>query len=129
MAIQISPELEPPPTQTESERRRSDGWFTRLQRRIKLALSGDDEELLIVNNTAIRWYVYHKFHQLGMLDPGETRFFHLQKRGNLNARPDQEGQNDAVDYLVLDLTSQIERVEIYRRSIGQELDIYDMRAA
>lgn len=129
MAIKISPELEPPPTQTKPERRRSDGLFTRIQRRVKLAMLGDDEELLVINSTAIRWYVYHKFHQLGMLDPGETRIYHLQKRGNLNARPDQERQSDAVDCLVLDLSSRIERVEIYRRCIGQALDIYDMRAA
>lgn len=129
MAIQISPELEPPQTQTKVERRRSDGLFTRIRHRIKLAMSGDDEELLIVNSTTVRWHIYHKFHQLGILDPGEARLFRLQKRGNLNARPDQERPSDAVDYLVLDLSSRIERVEIYRRSMGQALEVYDMRAA
>ena len=127
MAIKIAPELEPPPTQTKPERQRSDGWFTRIQRRVKLALAGDDEELLIANNTAIPWYVYHKFHQLGILDPGETVLFRLRKRGNLNARPNLE--SDAVEYLVLDLNSAIQRVEIYRRSMGKEVDVYDMRAA
>lgn len=129
MAIQISPELEPPQTKTKVERRRSGGLFTRMQRRIKLAMFGDDEELLVVNSTAVRWHIYHKFHQLGILDPGEARLFRLRKRGNLNARPDQGRPGDAVDYLVLDLSSRIERVEIYRRSIGQTLEIYDMRAA
>ena len=127
MAIKILPELEPPPTQTKPERRRSDGWFTRMQRRVKLAMAGDDEQLLIVNNTAIRWYVYHNFHQLGILDPGETTLFRLRKRGNLNARPNLE--SDAVEYLLLDLNSRIQRIEIYRRSMGKEVDVYDMRAA
>lgn len=127
MAIKIAPELEPPPTQTKPERQRSDGWFTRIQRRVKLAMAGDDEELLVVNNTAISWYVYHKFHHLGILDPGETVLFRLRKRGNLNARPNLG--SDAVEYLVLDLNSEIQRVEIYRRSMGKELDVYDMRAA
>lgn len=127
MAIKIAPELEPPPTQTKPERQRSDGWFTRIQRRVKLAMSGDDEELLVVNHTAISWHVYHKFHQLGIIDPGETVLFHLRKRGNLNARPNLG--SDAVEYLVLDLNSEIQRVEIYRRSMGKELDVYDMRAA
>jgi hypothetical protein len=127
MAIKIAPELEPPSTQTKPKRQRSDGWFTRIQRRVKLAMSGNEEELLIVNNTAIPWYVYHKFHQLGILDPGETVLFRLRKRGYLNARPNLE--SDAVEYLVLDLNSGIQRVEIYRRSMGKEVDVYDMRAA
>lgn len=127
MAIKIAPELEPPPTQTQPERKRSDGWFTRIQHRIKLAMSGDDEELLVVNNTLLSWHVYHKFHLLGILDAGETYTFHLRKRGNLSVRPSQE--SDATEYLVLDLTSRIHRVEIYRRSIGPSMDVYDMRAA
>src|SRR5690348_7636858 len=116
MAIKIAPELEPPPTQTQPERRRSDGWFTRLQHRVKLAMLGDDEELLVVNSTSLSWHVYHKFHLLGIVDAGETYTFRLRKRGNLNVRPSQE--SDATEYLVLDLNSQIQRVEIYRRSIG-----------
>lgn len=127
MAIKITPELEPPPTQTQPERRRSDGWFTRIQRRVKLAMSGDEEELLVVNSTSLSWHVYHKFHLLGIIDAGETRSFRLQKRGNLSVRPSQE--SDATEYLVLDLTSRIQRVEIYRRSIGPSMDVYDMRAA
>ena len=127
MAIKITPELEPPPTQTKPERRRSDGWFTRIQRRVKLAMSGDDEELLVVNSTSISWHVYHKFRLLGIIDAGEIYTFHLQKRGNLNVRPSQE--SDVTDYLVLDLNSRIQRVEIYRRSIGPSMDVYEMRAA
>jgi hypothetical protein len=127
MAIKITPELEPPQTQTKPEHRNSDGWFTRIQRRVKLAMSGDDEALLVENRTAIAWHIYHKFHLLGIVDPGETQLFRLQKRGNLNARPSQE--SDATEYLVLDLNTQVQRVEIYRRSMGQALDVYDMRAA
>ena len=127
MAIKITPELEPPLTQTKPERRESDGWFTRVQRRIKLAMEGDDEELLVMNVTAIPWHIYHKFHLLGIVDPGETLLFRLHKRGNLNARPSQE--SDATEYLVLDLNARVQRVEIYRRSMGQALDVYDMRAA
>ncbi len=127
MAIKITPELEAPPTQTKPERRRSDGWFTHIQRRVKLAMSGDDEELLVANNTTISWHIYHKTHLLGIIDRGETRLFLLQKRGMLNVRPSQE--SDAVEYLVLDLHSRIERVEIYRRPMGQGVEVYDMRAA
>lgn len=121
------PEIDEPPTQTRPARKNSDGWFTRVQRRVKLAMSGDDEELQVENCTAIAWHVYHKFHLLGIVDPGETRLFRLQKRGSLNARPSHE--SDATEYLVLDLNAQVQCIEIYRRSVGQTLDIYDMRAA
>jgi hypothetical protein len=127
MAIKITPEHESPPTQTKPERRRSGDWFTHIRRQVKLALAGDDEDLLVVNTTAISWYVYHTFHRLGVLDPGESVLFHLRKSGNLNARPDLE--SDAVGYLVLDLTAKVQRVEIYRRNMGRDLDIYDMRVA
>jgi len=127
MAIEILPEAASPPTQTQSERQRSGDWFAHIRQRVKLALAGDDEDLLVVNTTAISWYLYHTFHCLGLLDPGESALFHLRKNGNLNARPDLE--SDAVDYLVLDLTAQVQRVEIYRRTMGKELDIYDMRVA
>lgn len=127
MAIKIMPEIDEPLTQTKPARKNSDGWFTRVQRRVKLAMSGDDEELQVENCTAIAWHVYHKFHLLGIVDPGETQLFRLQKRGSLNARPSQE--SDATEYLILDLNVQVQRVEIYRRSMGQTLDIYDMRAA
>lgn len=127
MAIKTLPEIEPPPTETKPERRRGDGWFTRIQRRVKLAMSGDQEELYITNITLISWHVYHKYHLLGIIDPGETRVFRLRKNGNLNARPRLE--SDAVEYLVVDLNPRIQRVEIYRRQMGQAAEVYDMRAA
>lgn len=122
-------EAEPaaPPTQTRPQRQDSGGWFTRVQHRVKLALGGDDEELLVENTTAVSWHIYHKYHLLGILDPWETHTFRLRKRGNLNARPNLE--SDAVEYLVVDLNSHIQRVEIYRRQIGQAVGVYDMRAA
>lgn len=120
-------EPDAPPTQTKPQRRNSDGWFTRAKRRVMLALAGDDEELLVVNQTAVSWHVYHKFHLLGILDPWETYTFRLRKTGNLNARPHQE--SSAVEYLVLDLNRHVERVEIYRRQLGQEVEVYEMRAA
>lgn len=116
-----------PSTQTKPQRQDSDGWFTRIKRRVKLAMEGDDEDLLVENTTAISWYIYHKYHLLGILDPWEIHTFRLRKSGNLNARPNQAG--DATEYLVVDLDSSVQRVEIYRRKIGQELDVYDMRAA
>lgn len=118
---------DPPPTQTKPQRQAGAGWFTRLRHRIKLAMEGDDEELEIANNTAVSWYVYHKYHLLGILDPWETYTFRVRKSGNLNARPRQE--SDASEYLVIDLDGRVQRVEIYLRRMGQELDVYDMRAA
>jgi hypothetical protein len=127
VAIKLVPELAPEPTRAKPERQHSGGWFARMWRQVKLAMAGDDEELLAVNTTTISWQMYHTFHRLGNLDPGESVIFHLRKRGNLNVRPGLEC--DAVEYLVLDLTSEIQRVEIYRRSMGEALVIYDLRAA
>ena len=144
MATKISPQLDPPPvrtapawrrhvepealpTQTKPQREDADGWFTRARRLVKLAMQGNDEELLIGNTTAISWHLYHKYHLLGIVDPGETRLFHLRKSGNLNARPSLE--SDQSEYLVVDLNSRIQRVEIYRRQMGQFVEVYDMRAA
>ena len=144
MATKISPQLDPPPvrtappwhrpakpeappTQTRPQRQDADGWFTRVRRLVKLAMQGDDEELLIGNTTAVSWHIYHKYHLLGIIDAGETRLFHLRKSGSLNARPSLE--SDESEYLVVDLHSRIQRVEIYRRQMGETVDVYDMRAA
>jgi hypothetical protein len=51
----------------------------------------------------------------------------LRKSGNLNARPSLA--SDESEYLVVDLNSRIQRVEIYRRQMGLTVDVYDMRAA
>jgi hypothetical protein len=120
-------EPEAPPTQTKPQRQDSDGWFTRVKRLVKLAMEGNDEELQIANTTAISWHIYHKFHLLGIVDPWETHTFRLRKNGNLNARPKHE--SDESEYLIVDLNSRVQRVEIYRRQIGQTVDVYDMRAA
>ena len=120
-------EPEVPPTQTRPQRQGGGGWFTRVKNRVKLALAGNEEALLVVNETAVSWHVYHKYHLLGILDPWETRTFRLRKNGNLNARPNLE--SDASDYLVLDLQARIQCVEIYRRQLGPAVDVYDMRAA
>jgi hypothetical protein len=120
-------EPEAPPTQTRPQRQDESGWFTRVRNRVKLAMAGNEEALLVANETAVSWHVYHKYHLLGILDPWEQRTFHLRKNGNLNARPNLE--SDASDYLVIDLHTRIQRVEIYRRQLGQAVEIYDMRAA
>lgn len=58
---------------------------------------------------------------------GLTFVFLLPRRGKLSVRPSQK--SDPVEYLVLDLDPQIKRTVIYRRRIGQELEVYEMRAA
>ncbi len=131
MAVKLIPEIELPDTpdhaHTQIKPQRSDGWFTRTRHRVKLAMSGDDEELIVVNNTAISWRVYHNYHLLGIIDPGEEQVFRLQKRGQLKVCPSLA--SDAVEYLVLDLKGWLAGVEIYLRRIGQDLETYEMRAA
>ena len=125
MAIKSPPEIDEIPLETSP--RRSGGWLRRLQRRIKLAFAGDDEELMLNNETGVAWRVYHNYHQLGIIDPDERRVFRLVKHGSLSARPWEEGAE--VEYLVLSLSANIRRVRIYRRQMAKDIEVYDMSVA
>jgi hypothetical protein len=126
MAIKSPPEIdEIPPLETSP--RRSGGWLRRLQRRIKLAFAGDDEELVLKNETGVAWRVYHNYRQLGIIDPDERRIFRLVKHGSLSVRPWEEGTE--VEYLVLSLSANIQRVRIYRRHMAKDIEVYDMSVA
>lgn len=120
-----SPRKTEAPTQTAPQR--SGGWFTRAVERVKLAFAGDDEELLVMNETQATWRVYHNYHQLGIIDTGERRVYHLTKRGSFSARPMEDG--DDVEYLVITLDARVRRIEIYRKRMGKDLEVYDLRAA
>lgn len=124
MAIYTPPEVDAP---RQTSPRRSSGWLRRYWQRVRLALRGDDELLVIENKTLVAWYVYHNYHQLGIIDAGEQRHFQLVKHGELSARPGIDGEE--VEYLVLPLTVKVTRVRIYRRQMGKEIEVYDMRAA
>src|SRR5579859_7109673 len=125
MTIKSPYEVEAPPLETAPQR--SGGWLRRLQRRVKLAFAGDDEEIEVENRTEVSWRVYHDYHQLGIIDRGERLIFHLVKHGSLSVRPSEEGDN--VEYLVLPLSLKVHHVQIYRRRMGKELEVYEMRAA
>ena len=128
MSIKYVPEIEQPDAPPlETKLRRSGGWFTREWHRIKLALAGSDEELMLENKTQVSWLVYHDYHLLGIIDAGEYLVFRLHKRGSLNVRPSAE--KEQVEYLMLPLGVQVRRVYIYRRRLNREIEVYDMRAA
>lgn len=129
MGVTCTPDVEETetlPTKTLPQRRVG-GWSIYPDPRIDLGLGSDDELLLLENKTDVSWVVYHNFHRLGIIDPGEVLVFHLVKHGSLSARPVAEG--DAVEYLVLSLTYSVTYVHIYRRQMGERMEIYDMRAA
>ncbi len=125
MTIKSPYEVETPPLETSPQR--SGGWLRRLQRRVKLAFGGDDEELEVENKTMVSWRIYHDYHQLGIIDAGERLSYHLVKHGSLSVRPCEEEGN--VEYLVLPLSLRVHRVQIYRRHLGKELEVYDMRSS
>src|SRR6266852_1759862 len=88
MSIKYAPEVEQPDVPPlETKPQRSGGWFTRLQRRVKYALGGDDEALIIENKTEISWRIYHNYHWLGIIDARERQVFQLHKHGSLSVRP------------------------------------------
>ncbi len=125
MAIKSPSRVETPPLETSPQR--SGGWFRRLQQRVRLALVGDDEELVVENKTQVSWRVYHDYHQLGIIDADERCTFRLSKHGSLSVRPCAEG--DEIEYLVLPLSIRMRRVHIYRRRMSKDVEVYDMRAA
>lgn len=127
MAITYAPEIEEieaPITETLTERR-AGGWSLRPQPRISLDLGSDDEMLLIENETTISWTLYRDYHQLGIIDPGELLVFHICKHGTLNVRP--INTTDIVEYLVLPLNYFVNQVYIYKHSIDENVEVYDMR--
>lgn len=128
MAAICAPEVErasPHPTETLPQRR-AGGWSLHPQPRVALNLGSDDELLLLENKTDLPWVIYHKFHQLGIIDPGELLLFHLCKHGTLQARPC--ASLDSVEYLVLSLHYDTSQVYIYRRRLGNDVEVFDMKA-
>lgn len=125
MAIKIKPDVKEPATKTAP--RRSGGWLRALQQRIRLALAGSDDELVLENKTGISWRAYHDYHWLGTIDAGERQTYKVEKRGTLNVRPSVDG--DSIEYLVLPLDIRVHRVRIYQKHVAQDIEIYDMRAA
>jgi hypothetical protein len=129
MAITYAPEVEEldvPPTETLPQRR-TGGWSIQPHPRIGLALGSDHELLMLENRTELPWLVYHNYHRLGIIDPGELLVFHLYKHGSLSARPWK--QSDEVECLVLSLNFDVNYVYIYQRQMSKELEIYDMHTA
>lgn len=128
MSVKYVPEVEQPGAPPlETKPRRSGGWFTREWHRVRLALAGSDEELMVENKTQVSWRVYHDYHLLGIINAGEYLVFRLHKRGSLNVRPSAE--KEQVEYLVLPLSVLVRRVYIYRRRLNREIEVYDMRVA
>src|SRR5260370_8668078 len=128
MSIKYAPEVEQPDVPPlETKPQRSGGWFTRLQRRVKYALGGDDEALIIENKTEISWRIYHNYHWLGVIDARERQVFQLHKHGSLSVRPTSEGNE--VDYLVLPLYYAVTPLHIYHRQLVNNVEVYDMRIA
>src|SRR5260370_1989372 len=103
MSIKYAPEVEQTDVSPlETKPQRSGGWFTRLQRRVKYALGGDDEALIIENKTEISWRIYHNYHCLGVIDAREPQVFQFHIHGSLNFLPTRDG--DESRYLRLPLT-------------------------
>ncbi len=50
----------------------------------------------------------------------------MNKHGSLSVRPCEEGEN--VEYLVLPLDVRVHHVHIYRKRMGKDIEVYDMRA-
>ena len=83
MAITYAPdveEIDALPTEILPQRQ-AGGWSIQPQPRIGLNLGSDDELLMIENRTGVSWFIYHNYHQSGIIDPDELFLFHLYKHG------------------------------------------------
>lgn len=125
MAITYVPTVDLP-TETQPKRQHG-GWTPRPHPRIALGLGSDDELFLLQNETNVSWVVYHDFHQLGIIDPGELLAFHLWKHGTLSIRPC--ATRDSVEYILLKLNYDVDLVSIYKHAIAPGVEVYDMRIA
>lgn len=103
------------------------GWLRSLRNLVGLGLGSRDDELVLENKTKITWRVYHDYHMLGIIDPGERQTLKIEKRGMLNVRPAEDGEE--VEYLILSLDSRVHRIRIYQRRMAANVEVYDMRAA
>lgn len=112
-------------TETETKRKRG-GWTLNPQPRVGLDLGSDDELLMVENMTEARWAIYHNYHRLSIIEANELLVFHVHKHGTLSARPLSDA-NDFVEYLTLPLNYYVTYVHIYRHSISEGIEVYDMR--
>ncbi|MBA2682134.1 MAG: hypothetical protein H0U76_27545 [Ktedonobacteraceae bacterium] len=102
------------------------GWIRVLRNLVRLGF-GSDDALVLENKTKIAWRVYHDYHMLVIIDPRERQTLKIEKRGTLNVRPVEDGEE--IEYLVLSLDSRVHRISIYQRRMAANLEVYDMRAA
>jgi hypothetical protein len=103
------------------------GWLRSLRNLVRLGFGTHEDELVLENKTKIAWRVYHDYHNLGIIDPGERQTLKIEKRGTLNVRPTED--SEGVEYLVLSLDNRVHRIRIYQRRMTTNVEVYDMRAA
>ncbi|MDQ6659753.1 MAG: hypothetical protein M3Z24_02165 [Chloroflexota bacterium] len=125
IGVTVIPEVESPSTETQPQHEVG-GWSIETDPLVGLALGSDDELLMLENKTPVSWLVYHNYHRLSIIDPGELLAFHLYKHGSLSVRPLYE--SDATEYLVLELGFDVTYVHIYRRQMAENVEVYDMSA-
>ncbi len=103
------------------------GWLRSLRNLVRLGFGNHDDELVLENKTKIAWRVYHDYHMLGIIDPGERQTLKIEKHGTLNVRPADDSEE--VEYLVLSLNNSVYRIRIYQRRMAANVEVYDMHAA
>jgi hypothetical protein len=93
---------------------------------VKTAVSAPtyNGELLLANRTDHTWLVWHNYHGLGLLDPGDERHVRLARVGTISARKLVADADS--EYLLLSLTPDLLGVEIVDVAPGE--GFYTLRA-
>lgn len=119
-----------PPTETKAKLQRIGGRFGLPWPKTRVGNPLFKDELVIVNRTGLRWYVYLDWHALDALHPYETRTVQRGKTGRISAR-DPDGAIDS-GFLLVELAPQAHGVEILDTSGGEgffELRLLDKSSA
>ncbi len=126
MPVVVEPEAPTPPTQTQTKR-----GFLRFRfpwQKTKVGSGGDEEELLVVNETRAPWQLHLGYRALGVVDPGGQVTFLVVKKGMLTARQlAGDGFSRSADCLLVQITGRVQRVELRYRRLG-ELIVHDIVA-
>ncbi|MER3404087.1 MAG: hypothetical protein C4289_01990 [Chloroflexota bacterium] len=117
MPVVVEPEAPAPLTRTQTKR-----GFLRFRfpgPKTKVGNRGDEEELLVVNETRAPWQLHLGYRALGVVDPGSQVTFLVVKKGMLTARQlAGDGFSRSADCLAVQVTGRVQRVELRYRRLG-----------
>jgi hypothetical protein len=113
-----------PVPQTAPQRQRALWRFRFRWRKTAVGAPVYNDELLIENLTGVAWRLWHGYHFLGTVAPGDSLPVRLTKSGLLSARQDQA--DPGTEYLLVQLTEASCGVQIAEVAEGKRV-LFELR--